>query len=83
MTNTITFADLEKLLLRLGFIACDTEDSQRIFRYPSLEILIILPAYEANELVRPIHLTATRKTLIDNGLMSGAAFDGFLEKVPG
>lgn len=81
MPEEITFADLEKLLFKLGFIPYETVGSQQVFQYPPLGTLVILPGYEKQEPIRPIYLVAVRTTLVANGLISPAAFDGFLEKV--
>jgi predicted RNA binding protein YcfA (HicA-like mRNA interferase family) len=82
MHKEITFADLEKLLSKLGFSRCQTGGSQQVFQYPPLGTLIVLPNYEEQETIRPIHLVAVQRTLIENDLISSAVFDGFLEKVP-
>jgi hypothetical protein len=81
MPENITFDDLERLLAKLGFTPCEATASQRVFEYPPLSTLVVLPSYKAQELIRPIHLVAVRRTLIDNGLITAAAFDGFLEKI--
>ncbi|UBF24532.1 type II toxin-antitoxin system HicA family toxin [Kovacikia minuta CCNUW1] len=83
MTHEITFADIEKLFLKLGFAPSNTAGTQQVFRHSALGTLIVLPDYDHQESIRPIHLTTIRKILVENGLMTPAAFDGFLEKVPG
>lgn len=77
----MTFADLERLLLKLGFIACQTVGNHQVFQHPASNTLIVLPRYEPQEFLRPVHLVSVRKILTENGLMTIAAFDGFLEKV--
>jgi predicted RNA binding protein YcfA (HicA-like mRNA interferase family) len=79
--DNIIFADLEKLLLRLGFVNCPSTGTQRVFQHADSETVIVLPAYETDELVRPIHLVGMRKILVENGLITSAAFDGYMEKV--
>jgi predicted RNA binding protein YcfA (HicA-like mRNA interferase family) len=80
MTEAITFADLEKLLLKLSFVARATSGTHKVFEYAPLGTVLVFPPYQPKDLVQPIHLISTRKTLVENGLISIAAFDGFLEK---
>jgi len=81
MANEITFAASEKLLSALGFTPYPTTGSQRVFQYPPLGTMVVLPDYRHQSFIQPIHLVAVRKILIENGLITPAAFDGFLEKV--
>jgi hypothetical protein len=81
MTEAITFADLEKLLLKLNFVARSTSGTHKVFEYLPLGTVLVFPPYQPQETVRPIHLISVRKTLVENGLISVAAFDGFLEKI--
>lgn len=81
MLEDITFADLEKLLFRLGFVSCETAGTQRVFRFPALNVLIILPAYKSQDPLHPVHVVSVRKALVENGLITPAAFDGFTEKI--
>jgi hypothetical protein len=80
-SETITFADLEKLLVNLGFVNLDNPKYQ-IFEHPREHALISLPNYAANDVLRPVDLVIARGTLEAYGLLSAAAFDGFAEKVP-
>lgn len=79
--EAITFADLEKLLLRLGFVACETAGTQKVFRHLVSDTVLVFPAYQPQDLVRPIHLVGVRKMLVEKDLISQAAFEGALEKV--
>jgi predicted RNA binding protein YcfA (HicA-like mRNA interferase family) len=76
----ITFADLEKLLLKLGFVKLQNP-KYHIFEHPQENALVALPRYAQNDVVRPIHLVATRGTLEAYGLMSREAFEGLAEKI--
>jgi hypothetical protein len=77
----VIFADLEKLLLKLGFVKLQNP-KYHIFDHPQDNALVALPHYARNDVVRPIHLVATRGTLEAYGLMSREGFDGLTEKVP-
>jgi hypothetical protein len=82
MASEIVFADLEKLLLKLGFTS-QNQTSQKLFQYSPENVLIVLPAYSQDEQIHPVHLVAIRKTLLEHELITAAAFDGFLEKISG
>jgi hypothetical protein len=79
-TEQVTFADLEKLLIKLGFVNLQNPQYQ-IFEHPQESALVALPHYSPDDIIRPIHLVATRGTLEAYGLMSREAFDGLTEKV--
>jgi hypothetical protein len=81
MHRDIIFSELEKYLLKLGFTASPTADSQKVFQYPSSGVLVILPAYKEQAYVDRVHLVAVRRILIENELIDSNAFDSFLEKV--
>jgi hypothetical protein len=80
-SEPIRFADLEKLLIALGFQPVQ-QPNYSIFRHPVTEAMISLPKYDAATPVQLLHLQLTRRILDTYGLMSPAAFDGFAEKVP-
>jgi predicted RNA binding protein YcfA (HicA-like mRNA interferase family) len=79
--EAITFADVEKLLFRLGFTACETKGAQKVYRHPPSDTLIMLPPYQSEEILRPIHLAAVQIQLVQRELISQAAFEGALEKI--
>jgi hypothetical protein len=76
----IVFADLEKLLLALGFQRVNQPDYS-IFQHPATKAMVSLPKYEPEVAVQPLHLNLTRRILDNYGLMSTVAFDGFSEKI--
>jgi predicted RNA binding protein YcfA (HicA-like mRNA interferase family) len=81
--KNITFADLERLLKKLGFVDFETTGPQVVFEYPEDGFLIVLPTYEkATDFVPMRHIVGIRGQLDDLGLMSREAFDGLTEKVP-
>jgi predicted RNA binding protein YcfA (HicA-like mRNA interferase family) len=81
MVREIKFVKLEKLLLEIGFMAMQTSGSQKVYQQPLSGVLIVLPGYERQALVRTIHLVTVRRILSENGLMTGDSFDNFLNKV--
>jgi hypothetical protein len=81
-SDPITFDDLSKLLIRLGFALRDVSGNQKVFQHLESDSLIVLPHYEPQETLRAMHLVSTRKLLIEKDLITQAAFDGYLEKLP-
>jgi predicted RNA binding protein YcfA (HicA-like mRNA interferase family) len=75
MTNKVTFAELEKLLLELGFVYQSVQGSHKVFQYPALSTLVVLPGYKGQDLVHQIHLISVRRILSENDLMSTTEFD--------
>jgi predicted RNA binding protein YcfA (HicA-like mRNA interferase family) len=81
IAEDIKFAELEQLLLSLNFIELPTTGSHKVYEYPSLGTLVVLPGYEQQANVRTMHLVAVRNILDANGLMDRDIFNHFLEKV--
>lgn len=75
MTREVNFAMLEELLTKAGFKSLPTAGNHRVFKEPVSEAMVILPAYPKQAQVRPIHLVAVRRTLVENGLIDEGAFD--------
>ncbi|WP_337885677.1 type II toxin-antitoxin system HicA family toxin [Fischerella thermalis] len=69
MKRDIKFTELEQLLLDIGFVALPTTGYQKVFEYPQLKTLVVLPDYEKQQYVNAIHLVAVRRILSENGLM--------------
>ncbi|MBS9389457.1 MAG: type II toxin-antitoxin system HicA family toxin [Dolichospermum sp. WA123] len=81
MVRDIQFSNLEQLLFKIGFTKVPTTGSQQIYQYPLSGTLVILPAYEQQAYVQPVHLVAVRRVLAENGLINSNSFDSFLGKV--
>jgi predicted RNA binding protein YcfA (HicA-like mRNA interferase family) len=77
-TRTVSYADLEGFLARLGFSLEHPQGSYMLFRYASPEILIILPPRRGEDLVDAAHLIAVRKHILENGLLDDASFEKIL-----
>jgi predicted RNA binding protein YcfA (HicA-like mRNA interferase family) len=75
MSKQITFAELEKLLLELGFVPNPAQGTQQVFVYPDLDVLVVFPGYNKKDTVHPAHLVSTRKILSENGLMDADVFN--------
>ncbi len=81
MVRDIQFTDLEQLLFKIGFTKVPTTGSQQVYQYPSSGTLVILPAYEQQAYVQPVHLVAVRRILVENGLININTFDNFMGKI--
>ena len=81
MVRDIQFTNLEPLLFKIGFTKVPTTGSQQVYQYPLSGTLVILPAYEKQAYVQPVHLIAVRRILVENGLINTNSFDSFLGKV--
>lgn len=77
----IKFAELEKLLLNIGFVEVPTTGSHTIYEYLPLGTLVVLPGYEQQANVRTMHVVAVRKILDENGLMDKDMFTSFLAHI--
>jgi predicted RNA binding protein YcfA (HicA-like mRNA interferase family) len=63
------------MLLDLGFVTQPAQGTHRVFLYPALGTLVVLPGYNKNDWVHPAHLVSVRKILAEDELMSAKAFD--------
>ena len=79
MSKAITYADVERLLTQLGFVAEDTTGSFKVFRHQASDALIVLPSSHASDSVDPSHLVAVRKHVLENGLSDEDSFDALLK----
>ncbi len=79
MPKMITFAELEALLLEVGFEESPTTGNHKLFEHLISDTIVVLPMWQATDRVDRAHLVATRKTLDGRGVIDAAAFDEFLE----
>lgn len=82
MNRAVTFAEVRRLLERLGFVPVAGRSPFPAFEHPATGSLLVFPRHRGRDAVRPPTLVAVRKTLAENGLMEAAAFDRFLKKKP-
>ena len=62
-------------MLRLGFIRKSTEGTQMLYQHSEKDTWILLPPYELEDEVRPVHLVAARRLLDERGLIEAEEFD--------
>jgi hypothetical protein len=77
----ITFGQLRRLLLDMGFIETVTPKSHVFFARQTSGAEIALPIYRSNRIVFPHHLVSIRIMLDAKGLMEGDAFDDVVASV--
>ncbi|NER37950.1 MAG: type II toxin-antitoxin system HicA family toxin [Oscillatoria sp. SIO1A7] len=82
MAREISFARLEELLTKVGFQTLPTAGKHQVFKEPVSEAMVVLPAYPKQAQVRPIHLVAVRRTLVENGLIDEDVFDKITNQIP-
>lgn len=70
MNDRLTYAALEKKLLRLGFEKTDVRGSHLLFRHRQSDSLIMLPHRRPKEIVSPLHLLTVRKVLTKANLLT-------------
>ncbi len=81
MSERTETSDLERLLLRLGFVAVESAGSHRGYRHQSSGTVIVLPPSRANGTANRAHLVAIRRTLVERGVITESSFDDLLHKV--
>jgi predicted RNA binding protein YcfA (HicA-like mRNA interferase family) len=81
MGKCVTFAALERALLRMGFAVTTSPGSHKVFRHPDNDAVLVIPARPGRARVDSAHLIAVRRTLGEKGLAVGEAFDQVLEAV--
>lgn len=73
--RAISFADLRRLLLGLGFTHVTVPKSHEAFLRADSETEIFLPLYRSDKRVAPHHLVAVRAMLDAKGVLDGEEFD--------
>jgi hypothetical protein len=74
----VTFAELRRLLLDMGFSETVVPRSHVFFAHSLPGAEIALPVYRSNRIVLPHHLISVRIMLDAKGLMDRADFDEFV-----
>ncbi|NET62430.1 MAG: type II toxin-antitoxin system HicA family toxin [Symploca sp. SIO2E6] len=82
MSKSITFAELEKWLLKLGFAVLPTTGNHQVFKHQGSGELVVLPDYPQQAWVDTTHLVAVRRILLEYELLKEESLDLFVAKVP-
>jgi hypothetical protein len=80
-TSSVTFGQLRRLLLDLGFAEARARDYRR-FEHPDSGTVFLFRPYAPGEYVTMQDLATTRTHLDWRGLLSSHAFDDSLTKTP-
>lgn len=78
MSNAVTYADLDRLLGDAGLVARRPNDSRLVYLLPPDDILLIFPFRLPDQIVDPFHLAASRRMLVDRGLVEDEDFECWL-----
>lgn len=81
MRKEITLGDLERALIRLGFILSRSTASHKTYSNEFFGAMVVLPPHSKNESVSPAHLVAVRRTLSEKGVVDQDSFERLLEDV--
>lgn len=76
--KAITFADLERVLLAVGFVQIPTTGHHKVFRHGETDTIVLLPLVPADTALDDTHLVAVRKLVDERGVIASDAFDGLL-----
>ncbi len=82
MSNPITFAALEKVLIQLGF-ALDPDLEHRIFWHDVKDAMIALPGYRPEQIVQEGHLVVVRVTIEGRGVATRETLERLLAAASG
>jgi predicted RNA binding protein YcfA (HicA-like mRNA interferase family) len=79
MSNeTLTFSELRDRLAQLGFAETDVPGSHVAFEHAPSGALLVLRPHRPKDKLAPAVVAVVRRTLVENGLLSGAAFERWL-----
>jgi hypothetical protein len=81
MMRSFTYGDLARRLAGIGFAAEPSRPEYLLFRHTRPEVLIVLPARREGDLVDAVHLQAVRTHVLENGLLTAAAFELLLQGI--
>ncbi|HEX5506155.1 MAG TPA: hypothetical protein VFW96_26285 [Thermomicrobiales bacterium] len=76
--KTITFADLERVLLTVGFAQVPTAGRHKVFRHGETDTVVLLPLVPAETALDDTHLVAVRKMVDERGVIAADVFDSML-----
>ncbi|MEM9541891.1 MAG: type II toxin-antitoxin system HicA family toxin [Cyanobacteria bacterium P01_E01_bin.42] len=80
--ENLTYSELQKFLLELGFKNLPAKSNHIILWHSGSGALIILPNYELQAIVRPVHRILIRRILIEYGLIEDKSANRLVEKIP-
>lgn len=76
MRKAITPREVEKILFKMGFEKRATRGSHHVFSHPDSKAIVLLPSQSRH--MRMAHLSAVRRTVIEQGILSKEEVDKLL-----
>ena len=76
--SKVSYGQLERLLLSLGFENRSVKGSHRAFFHGPLDSWIAFSDYSADEFAREVDLASVRRHLVENGILKETVFARFL-----
>ena len=74
----VTFVDLDRLLVGLGFEARRPAHTHVVYTLPKSDVVVLLPPWSPGDNATPFHVASVRGTLIDFGLLDDDDFEQWL-----
>ncbi len=82
MSKKITYDDLERLLLGIGFVRGQTEGNHKVYQHKPSDTLILLPPTQPKEIVDALHLAGVRRMVVNGGVIDDDdSFNRLLEDI--
>ena len=78
MTESITFGQLHKALLQLGFRKSTSPKDVVIYRHGPSETVLYFPPHQATDPVPAASIVGTRKVLVDRGVVEARQLEQLL-----
>ena len=82
MFEDITYSEIEEFLLKLEFKNLPIKSNHIVFLHSPSGALIVLPHYEPQAKIRPVHQILIRRILTEYGLIEEERVNRLLDKIP-
>ncbi len=77
---SVTFGELQALLLDLGFTEARQQNDRCRFEHPVTGTVLLFRPHRSDETLGERDMLVVRRQLIDNGLIEVSAFEHFLQQ---
>ncbi|MBP0019892.1 MAG: hypothetical protein J7647_20355 [Cyanobacteria bacterium SBLK] len=78
----LTYSKVQNFLFELGFKHLPAKSNHIILWHSGSGALIVLPHYEPQVIIRPVHQILIRRILIEYGLIEDKSANRLLDKIP-
>ncbi len=79
--RTLTYDDLGRLLVQLGFVRGQTSSNHQVLKHDPSDTVVLLPPSQPSAAVDAIHFLTVRKTVVDRGAVDADVYDRALENM--